>query len=749
MEQLMNTSDFTEAYRELNHQIFNLLDSFSALSVLSSLDLRATDELHILRKALAALTDNLDIERSSIFLIREGKLMNCISLTWDDAPLVDPQLPRISRKSQDFAIPMEGGIMGLAMRRKTLQHCQDCSLVCGLAMPPGQETGSLICAPIFQAGGDVLGVLNISHPTPYFFNEWHERFLVVYCNCLGQLLTNSRLVNHMESEIEKHTSSLRRALEVSKENEQGLRLFKTIIESLQESVSINGADGALLYTNPAFEKLFGYPTGNKRLMNMNICYEEDSLAMLNQQVFPSLAKEGTWEGELTAIDSEGRGFPVWTFVDAVREEEGKVVFFYTFTRDLRRIKEAEEERKRLEAQLHQAQKMEAVGQLAGGVAHDFNNVITAIIGYAYLLLTKTDQNDPSRRIIEQIIAASERAADVTRGLLAFSRKQVINLQPVDVKTVLKKMEGLLSRLIGEDIEITTDISNEKLFVMADSGQLEQVLMNLATNSRDAMANGGEISIKAERRQTGNEFINPSGNRISGEYVCISVTDNGTGMDAHTRERMFDPFFTTKEVGKGTGLGLAIVYGIVKELNGHITCQSEIGKGTEFTIYLPVLEADNIRKEKKSGPPPKACRKTILIAEDDAQVRETSAALLQKTGYGVVEATDGEDAIAKFMKENDHLDLVILDVVMPKKNGKEVFDCIKKVRPDMKVLFTSGYTADIINDKGIIERHQDFLAKPHFPEELLKRVQDILHEKRSAFTEAKETITEEGISPAML
>lgn len=743
----MNACDFTEAYRELNHRIFNLLDSFSALSVLSSLDIRTTDELHILRKALEALADNLYIERSSIFLIREGKLMNCISLTWDDAPLVEPRLPRIARKL-DFAVPMEEGIMGLAVRGRTLQHCQDCSSVCGLAMPPGQETGSLISAPVFQAGGDVLGVLNISHPAPFYFNEWHERFLVVYCNCLGQLLVNSRLVNHMESEIERHTIGLRRALEVSKENEQGLRLFKTIIESLQESVSINGADGALLYTNPAFEKLFGYSTDNKRHMNMNLCYEDDSLAMLNEQVFPSLAEGGAWEGELTAIDSEGHGFPVWTFVDTVRDEGGKVVFFYTFTRDLRRIKEADEERKRLEAQLHQAQKMEAVGQLAGGVAHDFNNVITAIIGYAYLLLTKTNENDPSRRIIEQIIAASERAADVTRGLLAFSRKQVINLQPVDVKTVLKKMEDLLSRLIGEDIEITTDISQEKLFVMADSGQLEQVLMNLATNSRDAMANGGELGIKAERRQTGNEFINSSGNGISGEYVCISVTDSGTGMDAHIRERMFDPFFTTKEVGKGTGLGLAIVYGIIKELNGHITCQSEIGKGTEFTIYLPVLKADNIGKEKKVDPPSKADKKTILIAEDDAQVRETSAALLRKTGYGVVEATDGEDAIAKFMKENKRLDLVILDVVMPKKNGKEVFDCIKKVRPDMKVLFTSGYTADIINGKGIIEQHQDFLAKPHFPEELLKRVQEILHERRSAFAEAKEKVKEEAIRPAM-
>lgn len=234
----------------------------------------------------------------------------------------------------------------------------------------------------------------------------------------------------------------------------------------------------------------------------------------------------------------------------------------------------------------------------------------------------------------------------------------------------------------------------------------------------------------------------------GGKLCISVTDSGTGMDAHIRERMFDPFFTTKEVGKGTGLGLAIVYGIIKELNGHITCQSEIGKGTEFTIYLPVLKADNIRKEKKVDPPSKAGKKTILIAEDDAQVRETSAALLQKTGYGVVEATDGEDAIAKFMKENERLDLVILDVVMPKKNGKEVFDCIKKVRPDMKVLFTSGYTADIINGKGIIEQHQDFLAKPHFPEELLKRVQEILHERRSAFAEAKAKVKEEAIRPAM-
>jgi PAS domain S-box-containing protein len=716
-----------EAYRELNSRIFDLLDSFSALSILSSLDLQKIDERMILRRALKALTENLDIGSSSIFTVQEGKLVNCIGFDWDDVVREECALSPTNHVSK-LTTAVGEGIMGIAFQQKTLQHCRDSSADSRFMTVPGQDIGSLISVPINQVGGEVLGVLNVSHPVPHFFNEWHERFLVVYCHCLGQLLANSRLINHMESEIEKRTDQLKRALEESKGKEQGLRLFQTIIESLQESVSISRPNGTLLYANPAFEELFGYTPQKMQQINVTDCYSPESAATFEAEALPALAGGECWEGELLAVDVRGCSFPLWTFVDAIRDEAGKVVFIYSFTRDLRQRNEAEESRKRLEAQLHQAQKMEAVGQLAGGVAHDFNNVITAIIGYAHLLLAEERVLDPARYMIEQIIAASERAADVTRGLLAFSRKQVLHLRPVDVNNVLESMEGLLTRLIGEDIELKTKISPEKLVVMADNGQLEQVLMNLVTNSRDAMEYGGKITITAGREQPDEDFIDAGGYRGTKEYVCISVADTGTGMDAKVQEKMFEPFFTTKEVGKGTGLGLAIVYGLIKELNGHISVRSEVGCGTTFTIYLPLFMGIQEETKRMESVPLMSDHKTILIAEDDAHVRKTNGALLNKYGYRVLEAIDGEDAIEKFMKEKELIDLVILDVVMPRKNGKEVFDNIRRIRPDMKILFTSGYTSDIISGKGIIDEQFDFIEKPHFPEQLLNKVRNILSGK---------------------
>jgi PAS domain S-box-containing protein len=716
-----------EAYRELNSRFFHLLDSFSALSILSSLDLQKADETMILRSALKALTEHLDIGSSSIFTLQEGKLVNCMGFDWDDVVRGKDEIFPMSRVSKLTASVGEG-IMGIAVQQKSLQHCRDSSTDSRFMRVPGQDIGCLISVPIVQVGGEVLGVLNISHPVPHFFNEWHERFLVVYCRCLGQLLANSRLFNHMESEIEKRTGQLSRALEESKCKEQGLRLFQTIIESLQESVSISRPDGAMLYANPACEKLFGYTLQKMQQIKSSDCFSPESAATFEAEVFPALAGGKSWQGELTAIDASGRRFPLWTFVDAIRDDEGKVAFIYSFTRDLSQRKEAEEARKRLEAQLHQAQKMEAVGQLAGGVAHDFNNIITAIMGYAHLLLAEERVLDPARYMIEQIVAASERAADVTRGLLAFSRKQVLHLRPVDVNHVLEKMEGLLSRLIGEDIELRTKISPEKLVVMADNGQLEQVLMNLVTNSRDAMEYGGKITITAGRDQPDEDFFDAGGYRGTDEYVCISVADTGTGMDAKVQEKMFEPFFTTKEVGKGTGLGLAIVYGLIKELNGHISVRSKEGCGTTFTIYLPLFKGKSEETGKKESVPLMSDHETILIAEDDPHVRKTNGAMLNSCGYRVIEAIDGEDALEKFMQEKELIDLVILDVVMPRKNGKEVFENIRRIRPDMKILFTSGYTSDIISGKGIVGERFDFIAKPHFPEALLNKVRNILKGK---------------------
>ena len=358
--------------------------------------------------------------------------------------------------------------------------------------------------------------------------------------------------------------------------------------------------------------------------------------------------------------------------------------------------------KKLEAQLLQAQKMEAIGQLAGGVAHDFNNLLTAIIGYGHLLRNEVSKEDRTNSYISQILNAAERAAILTNDLLTFSRKQVVNLQPVDLNNIIRNMESLLVRVIGEDIKLSTILKDVDLIIMADSTQIDQILMNLATNSLDAMPKGGSIIISTDRMEINGEYIRTYGYGKPGPYALLSVEDTGIGMDEKIIKRIYEPFFTTKEVGKGTGLGLAMVYGIVKQHDGYINVHSEPGRGTTFKILLPL--AQSLVQEIKPKDPQKlkGGTETILIGEDDLQVRNFLKEVLSNAGYQIMEAVDGEDAINVFHKNKDNIHLLILDVIMPKKTGKEVCGEIRKLKPDMKTIFVSGYGADVINKKGILD-----------------------------------------------
>ncbi|MEW6067253.1 MAG: ATP-binding protein [Nitrospirota bacterium] len=383
------------------------------------------------------------------------------------------------------------------------------------------------------------------------------------------------------------------------------------------------------------------------------------------------------------------------------------------------------ERKKLEAQLLQAQKMEAMGTLAGGIAHDFNNILTAIISYGNILLMKMKRDEPLRNYIERILNSSEKATSLVQSLLAFSRKQITILKPLDVNAVIKNIESLLSRIIGEDITLRISLAVGDLTAMADSSQMEQILMNLATNARDAMPEGGIFEIGTEVVEINREFTIAHGFGSPGKYALISVSDTGTGIDEKTKEKIFDPFFTTKEVGKGTGLGLAIVYGIIKQHNGYINCYSEQGRGTTFKIYLPLIKSKMEKKEDASVSFFKGGEETILVAEDDVEVRNTVTELLKEYGYKVIEAVDGKDAIDKFNDNRDKIQMLLLDVIMPKKNGKEVYEAIKKIKPDIKVIFMSGYVADIIHKKGIIEDGLDFILKPFSPSTVLTKVREVL------------------------
>ncbi len=383
------------------------------------------------------------------------------------------------------------------------------------------------------------------------------------------------------------------------------------------------------------------------------------------------------------------------------------------------------EKQLLEEQLRHAQKMDAIGTLAGGIAHDFNNFLTAIIGYANLLQLNLPQPGESRGYADQIRAAAERAANLTQRLLAFGRKQAVHPRPFNLNEQIITLGKLLTTLIGEDVEFCIELQKGNLLIMADPGQIDQILINLATNARDAMPRGGKLTITTNTTELDDEAAKQHENVSAGSYARLTVTDTGIGLDENIRERIFDPFFTTKEVGKGTGLGLSMVYGIVKQHQGYIEVESAPDKGASFSIYIPLIET-MLEPVKRPAPlMPKGNFETVLVAEDDFIVRAYTREVLEKHNYHVIEAADGIEAVARFVDNKDLISVVLLDVIMPKMNGKEVFEEINVIRPGIKTLFTSGYTYDIINRKGVHDKDINFVAKPVQADDLLLKLREVL------------------------
>ncbi|MCH8011568.1 MAG: PAS domain S-box protein [Candidatus Marinimicrobia bacterium] len=385
------------------------------------------------------------------------------------------------------------------------------------------------------------------------------------------------------------------------------------------------------------------------------------------------------------------------------------------------------ERQWIEDQLRQSHKMEAIGLLAGGIAHDFNNILTAIMGYSHLLMTRIQDNEPLKPYVAEIIDSSTKAANLVQGLLTFSRKQAIRPHPVNLNEIVRKAEILLLQLIDEEIELKTMLADKDLIINADAGQIEQVLINLVVNARDAIPDTGSITIRTGLVNVNEEGVMIKGEKRAEKYALLSVRDTGTGMDYKRKEKIFEPFFTTKKVGKGTGLGLSIVYGIIKQSQGHISIDSELGKGTTFKIFLPITNGDILKLGSMSisDVPQIEVTETILIAEDDAGVGKFLKNVLESAGYTVIVAVDGKDAINKFKANKDIIQLLITDAIMPKKNGKELYDAVKKIKPDMKTIFISGYAGEVIKNKGIDVETVNFIAKPFIPGTLLNTVRKLL------------------------
>jgi len=522
----------------------------------------------------------------------------------------------------------------------------------------------------------------------------------------------------------KYVLGFDRDITVRKETEAALyeseRRFREMLQSLKLISLTLDCDGQITFCNAFFLQLTGYSEHDvvgKKWFDLIIPPE---LRDTYRSSYNRVIQNGTFavhsEGDILTRTGDIRHIS-WSN-SVLRNPRGDIIGTASIGEDIT-------ERRKLEEQLRQSQKMEAVGQLAGGIAHDFNNILTATIGYSHLLLAKLPQEGQSRYYAEQILSSANKASNLTQGLLAFSRKQTLNTRPVDINIIVSGMHNLLSRLLPDDIDLGLDLGHGELITFADRSQLEQVLLNLVTNARDAIRGSGHISIRTEATTLDESFMRLYGYGEPGEYVTVSISDTGSGITSEIQQHIFEPFYTTKEVGKGTGLGLSVVYGIIRQHAGFINLYSVPGEGTTFKVYLPLVHEHPVEADHQVVSTVLGGTEKILVVEDSPDVRDIIQHVLEDHGYTVITAVDGSDGVEKFLQFQDRLDLVICDVIMPKKSGKEVHEAVKAVKPGAKVLFTSGYTADIISKKGMLQEGIDFVHKPVSPPEILRKVREVL------------------------
>ncbi|GAM09424.1 blue-light-activated protein [Geobacter sp. OR-1] len=402
-----------------------------------------------------------------------------------------------------------------------------------------------------------------------------------------------------------------------------------------------------------------------------------------------------------------------------------------------RVEERTASLKQAYDQLRQSQKMEAIGTLAGGIAHDFNNILTVISGFGNLTLLDLPPDSPLRVNVQHILRASERGEVLSRSMLSFSRKQNMMLTGLDLNNIVHNVEEMLRRTIGEEIDLTTRCSDQELMILADCGQIEQVLLNLATNARDAMPRGGSLLIETCAHVADANFAGMYDVSPSDRFACLRITDSGCGMDAAVKDKIFEPFFTTKPKERGTGLGMSVVYGIIRQHNSYIQVDSEPGKGTSFSIYMPLqlntvvrpaverVDEDRVRRGKGE---------TILVAEDDPAVRQMVETMLTTFGYNIILATDGQEAVDRFRENSDRIRLVLMDVIMPRKTGKDAYDEIRQTGSDVKILFISGYTEDFIKERTDIDGRADLIMKPVNPSRLLVKVREMIDSSNQSASE---------------
>lgn len=500
----------------------------------------------------------------------------------------------------------------------------------------------------------------------------------------------------------------------SRESEESFRSF---YENAPIGIYRTSRDGKFLMVNPTllkmldmtFEELAEFDLNNRAKWNYS-----------RRKFVEQIEREGKITGLETAWQkSDGTTVFMRENARCVRGANDSVLYYEGMLEDIT-------EQKQLEEKLRQSQKMDAIGQLAGGVAHDFNNVLTIINGYSELALRRMEEDNPLRRNLEEIKKAGKRAASLTRQLLAFSRKQMLEPKTLDLNLIVSEMDKMLRRLIGEDIDFVTVLQPELGSVKADPGQIEQVILNLAVNARDAMPRGGKLMIETSNIYLDDVYARKHNVVNSGNYVMLAVSDTGTGMDSEIQEHIFEPFFTTKENGKGTGLGLSTVYGIVKQSEGNIWVYSEIGCGTTFKVYLPLVdETANFSKQESAFTDLPEGDETVLLVEDEIAVRDLVGDILRTHGYKVLVAEHCSHALEIGANFDGEIALMVTDVVMPQMSGRDLAERLSPIRPKMKILYMSGYTDSAIVHHGVLEDGTHFIQKPFAPQNFARKVRETL------------------------
>ncbi|MCF8076425.1 MAG: response regulator [Desulfotignum sp.] len=530
-------------------------------------------------------------------------------------------------------------------------------------------------------------------------------------------------------ELERRIEELEKAdnvrNKIEKELQESEEKFRLAFHTSPDSINLNRLeDGVYIDINDGFTKLMGYTRQDvvgKSSLALNIWANPED----RQRLVAGLKEHGIVENlEAEFTDKNGQNKTALMSARILRINDEDLIL--SITRDITERKQAEAEREKLHAQLNQAQKMESVGRLAGGVAHDFNNMLGVILGHAELALLQADEHHELHDDLKEIQKAAKRSADITKQLLAFARKQIISPRQLDLNDIVESMLNMMRRLIGEDIDLVWQPSAHLWPVKMDPTQIDQILVNLCVNARDAITGVGKLTIETGKKSFDEEYCCNHPGFIPGDFVLMAVSDNGCGMDKEVLDNLFEPFFTTKDVGKGTGLGLATIFGIVKQNNGFINVYSEPGQGSTFKIYLPRLIDD--KEIDKAVPQKKAAAggtETILLVEDELTILRMTRRMLERKGYSVLSAATPIEAVEKAKNHSGPIDMLMTDVVMPEMNGRDLAGKITDLYPDIRLLFMSGYTANVIAHQGVLDKGVAFIQKPFSMAEMTEKVREVL------------------------